>query len=221
MNFTTASLPLGVHMLAVAICVVWLGSQALRLPWSRLAHDDLSHRWLGAMVVVALLWSMKGRLGPGFDLHLLGSSALVLVLGFPLASVALAIGVAGAVLAAGAEWLALPVNLCIGGLLPATVTRLLLRHVEPRLPPNFFMYIFIITFVGAAIGVMLAGALATALLAAFGPDPLMVLLTGYLPYYLLLAFSEAWLSGAIITVMTVWLPGWVQTFDDRRYLHRH
>ena len=36
--------------------------------------------------------------------------------------------------------------------------------------------------------------------------------------YVLLAFAEAWLTGALITLMVVYLPHWVGTFDDRRYL---
>lgn len=218
MNFSAASLPFEVHALALLVCVVWIGSQILRVPWRALAEGGLSHRWLGAMVAVAFFWSLKGTIGPGFDLHLLGASTLTLMLGFPLASVALVVGAAVATLNADADWLALPINACIGGFVPAAATQLLLRHAEPRLPPNFFIYIFVFSFLGSALGVVLAGALATALLAAFGPDPLGGLLVDYFPYYLLLGFSEAWLAGAVITVMTVWLPGWVVTFDERRYL---
>ena len=40
----------------------------------------------------------------------------------------------------------------------------------------------------------------------------------YLPFFLLLGFSEAWISGAVITLMVVYRPDWVAAFDDRRYL---
>ena len=40
----------------------------------------------------------------------------------------------------------------------------------------------------------------------------------YLPYFLLLAFSEAWLSGMVMTLFVVYRPNWVLTFDDSRYL---
>ena len=39
-----------------------------------------------------------------------------------------------------------------------------------------------------------------------------------LPFFLLVGFSEAWISGAVITLMVVYRPGWVAAFDDRRYL---
>ena len=30
--------------------------------------------------------------------------------------------------------------------------------------------------------------------------------------------AEAWLNGALVTIMVVYLPHWVGSFDDRRYL---
>ena len=51
-------------------------------------------------------------------------------------------------------------------------------------------------------------------------DPAAVLLDEYLPFFLLLAFSEAWLGGMATTLMVVFRPEWVTTFDDRRYLTR-
>ena len=44
------------------------------------------------------------------------------------------------------------------------------------------------------------------------------LFTQYLPYMLLLGFSEGWLSGMAMTLMVVYKPEWVSTFDDRTYL---
>jgi uncharacterized membrane protein len=45
-----------------------------------------------------------------------------------------------------------------------------------------------------------------------------VLFEDYFPYFILLGFSEAWLNGAAITLMVVFVPHWVVSFDDRRYL---
>jgi uncharacterized membrane protein len=48
--------------------------------------------------------------------------------------------------------------------------------------------------------------------------PAPTLLDDYLPYYFLLGFAEAWLNGALITLMVVYAPHWVGSFDDRHYL---
>jgi uncharacterized membrane protein len=40
----------------------------------------------------------------------------------------------------------------------------------------------------------------------------------YFPYFLLLGFSEAWLSGMMMTLFVVYRPQWVVSFDDSVYL---
>jgi uncharacterized membrane protein len=65
---------------------------------------------------------------------------------------------------------------------------------------------------------MATGLLACALLWLAAVYPAPTLLDDYLPYYLLLGFAEAWLNGALITLMVVYAPHWVGSFDDRRYL---
>ena len=42
----------------------------------------------------------------------------------------------------------------------------------------------------------------------------------YLPYFILMAWSEAVTTGMAITLMVVYMPHWVSTFDDKRYLQR-
>ena len=66
--------------------------------------------------------------------------------------------------------------------------------------------------------VMGTGLLASAMLWLAAVYPAPTLLDDYLPYYLLLGFAEAWLNGAMVTLMVVYLPHWVGSFDDRRYI---
>ncbi|MPN48256.1 hypothetical protein SDC9_195862 [bioreactor metagenome] len=73
-------------------------------------------------------------------------------------------------------------------------------------------------FAGSALTIMLQGLFASLALVVAGAYPLDFLLSDYLPYFLLLGFSEGWLSGALITVMVIYRPEWVAAFDDRRYL---
>ena len=41
---------------------------------------------------------------------------------------------------------------------------------------------------------------------------------GFLPYGLLLTWGEAFLSGLLTAIFTVYEPRWMATFDDERYL---
>jgi uncharacterized membrane protein len=41
---------------------------------------------------------------------------------------------------------------------------------------------------------------------------------GYLPFYILMAWGEAFMTGAAVTLIVVWKPQWIATFNDERYL---
>jgi len=42
----------------------------------------------------------------------------------------------------------------------------------------------------------------------------------YLPYFFLLGFSEAWLSGMLTTLLAVYRPELLADFDDAQFLGR-
>jgi len=205
-----AFLPLG---------LIWLW--CLRTaPWKRLADSYQMHAWLGSIVVLVLLWSMKAGVKPGLNLHLLGATAFTLMFGRQLAIVGFSIVVAAVTFNGGAGWDAYALNILFCAIFPCFVADLLLRAVERYLPPNVFCYIFCAAFFGAAIAVMSTGLLTSLMLWLAGVYPADTLFDEYFPYYMLLGFAEAWINGAIITLMVVYYPYWVGSFDERRYLCR-
>lgn len=50
-------------------------------------------------------------------------------------------------------------------------------------------------------------------------QPASVVIDAYLPYFIALGFGEAVVSGMLTTLLVVYRPTWVTTFDDERYLH--
>lgn len=191
-----------------------------RARWHELAQGNRLHHWAGAILAVSLAWSLKGTLMPGFNLHLIGATLLALMFPLPLACVAMLLAVAAASLNGGESWDAFALNLLSTGWLPVLVATAWLRWTQRHLPHNYFVYLFVTTCLGAVLSVAAVGLAATLLMAAFGPLPLAVLAQDYSPFFILLAFSEAWLTGMAITLMVVWRPGWVGSFDDARYLGR-
>jgi uncharacterized membrane protein len=102
----------------------------------------------------------------------------------------------------------------VGVMVSQAIHRLVVRY----LPRHFFVYVFINGFFGSALAVFSVGLAACGLLILAGAYDWDYLASEYLPYFLLLGFSEAWLSGMLITMFIIYRPNWVATFDDSSYL---
>lgn len=201
------------------LAIVWLWC-VRTAPWRRLADTTQLHVWLGSIVVLMLIWSMKAGVKPGLNLHLLGATALTLMFGRQLAILGLSVVMAAVTLNGAAGWAPYALNILVTAVFPCLAAHALLRIVERYLPANFFCYIFCAAFFGAAIAVVSTGWLASLVLWLAGVYTAEMLVNDYLPYYTLLGFAEAWLNGAAITLMVIYYPDWVGSFDDRRYFFK-
>ena len=206
-------------ILPYALILLWA---VLRAPWRRLGDGGQLNVWLGTIVVLTVVWGLKAGVKPGLNLHMLGATAFTLMFGRQLALIGLSIVLAAVTLNGalnGIEaWQAFALNALALAVFPVFFTQAILRGVERFLPAHIFVYIFVAAFIGAACTVVATGALTTWLLWLSGAYAAHVLLYEYLPFYALLGFSEAWFNGAAITLMVVYFPHWVGSFDDRRYL---
>ncbi|MBL8479432.1 MAG: energy-coupling factor ABC transporter permease [Sterolibacteriaceae bacterium] len=222
MNFPDALFPQAWALGAfVPLVVVWLWCIATA-PWRRLADSGQLNVWLGTVVLLVLAWSMKAGVQPGLNLHLLGATVFTLMFGRQLAIIGLSLVLAGVTLngelLGRAGWLAYGLNALVLAVFPVLLADAIRRGVRRWLPGNFFVFVFVTAFFGAAATVMATGLLASAMLWLAAVYPAPTLLGDYLPYYFLLGFAEAWLNGALITLMVVYVPHWVGSFDDRHYL---
>lgn len=187
-------------------------------PWARLRDESQQHVWLGACVALMALWSIKTGIRPGLNFHLLGSTVLTLMFGPQLALIGVAVVLAGVTLAGGSGWQAFSLNELVMGVTPIVFSYGLFRLVDAKLPNHFFVYVFANAFFGSGVAMVLAGGAAGALLFLSGTYSLAYLQTHYLPYFVMMAWSEGVTSGAAITLMVVYRPEWVATFDDARYI---
>ena len=218
MNFAPDLFSLAWHISAVIVGVgvaVWVVRTA---PWPRLRDGHQLNALLGAAVILTLLWSLNAGVYPGLNLHLLGAMATTLIFGPQLALVVMALALGGVTLNGSTEWSAYPINLVAMAVVPVAVSAAYSRIVGRWLPKHFFVYIFVNAFIGAALIVLIQGCVASLGLAAAGAYPVDLLLSDYLPFFLLLGFAEAWLSGMTLTLLVVYCPEWVASFDDRSYL---
>ena len=204
-----------------AAWVVWLPLFArcvLRAPWARLRESEQLNVWLGMIVLLTLVWSLKAGVKPGLALHLLGATVFTLSFGPHLAFVGLSLVMLGITLNGAAGAFAYALNALLLAGVGVVLSQRLYRVFSLWLPRHFFVYIFVNGFFGAALTVIGIGVVSTCVLALAGAYDWDYLSGEYLPYFLLLAFSEAWLSGMVMTLFVVYRPNWVMTFDDSRYL---
>ena len=198
-------------MMPVLLWAIWTA------PWSRFVSEG-SNVWLGAILGLALLWSIKASLASGLVFHLLGVSLLTLMVGPQLALVGAAMVVAIATVLRDGLWASFAIDFVVTGAVPAMVTVGVLRAAERWLTPNFFIYIFVAGFFGAALGMFAAGIIASAIAVLAGALPAGVVSEQFLPYLIYLGLGEATVTGMLLTLLVVYQPAWVSTFDDARYL---
>lgn len=211
---------LGWHLVAALISLATLGWVGATAPWARL-NDPLGlHLVLGCGVTILGFWLLKAGVQPGLNLHVLGAMAATLILGPQLALVALGLALTAITLNGPLSWGAWPLNFVVMIAWPVLWAWTLHRWVARNLPKNFFVFVFVTSFLGAALTVIASGLLAAFALSWAGAYPFGVLAEGYLPYFLLLGFSEAWFTGGALTLLVIYRPGWVCTFDDRQYFPR-
>ncbi|WP_374604499.1 energy-coupling factor ABC transporter permease [Niveibacterium sp.] len=217
MDFSLDTLPGGLAWAGGVLALAALIYEARQADWRTLISGPVLGRLLGAAVMLMLLWSLKANLAPGFRLHLLGVTVAVLTFGRARAIFAIAIGSLASAIGTSTELAAWPFNFVLLGVLPAWLSHVADRLLQARLPNHLFVFIFA-NACAVSAACMLAVGVGASLVQALGGAAIGPILEDYLPYFLLLGFAEAWLSGMAATLLVVFCPGWVASFDDRRYL---
>lgn len=219
MNFTALVLPESFH-LAGWVGLALLGWRWLMSgDWRRLAEPARLNLFLGATVAVLALWQIRTGIKPGLAFHLYGMAALTLMFGFWRATFAgVLILLANAAFGRG-SWTSLGVEALLLAALPAAVSWNVFRLLDRRLPNHFFIYVLGNGFFGAALSVAAIGLAVTGMMVAADAYSLDYLLAHYTPYAtLLISWAEAFSTGMAVTVMAVYRPAWLETFDDAKYI---
>ncbi len=197
----------GTCVAALAVAV----AAARRVRWRTLASQQPEfHRWAVCAISLMVLWSIRTDVPGAPGLHILGVTAVTLVLGlWPAVMVTLLAQAVTGVL--GGDIAGIPINWLASSVIPIVVTEAWRRLVLKLLPADPFAFIFGSAFFGSALAVS-AASLATLLFgppAAFGQGAV----PSWGGFFLLVAFPEAFINGAIVTLLVVQHPDHLAGYD--------
>lgn len=217
MNLPSGLLSETWYWLAWLVWLPLLGLALRRADWAWLQAGSHFNVWLGMIVALVLIWSMKAGIKPGLDLHLTGIMLFTLVFDAPLAFIGLNLVLLGITLNGTLEFSAFALNAVVMLGVGIALSQCLRHAVDRLLPHHFFIFVFLKGFFASALVVMGVGLAFSLIYGLHEIYAWSYLWEEYLPYYLLLGFSEAWISGMVLTLMLVYRPEWVATFDDSVY----
>jgi uncharacterized membrane protein len=217
MDLARVDLPDAFALVAWVIAASLLAWAAYRARWREASAGALAQVWPAALLVLVILWSIRAGVGPHMAVHLSGVAALTLATGLWLALVGGAVVVAATFALTGAPWINAGAAWLGGVALPVAIVATVLGAARRWLPPNFFVYVFVVAFFGALLGFLATGlAGAAVLVVALGVSPT-VAFGEYAVIASTLAFGEALLTGMVITLAAVYRPAWLATFEPDRY----
>jgi uncharacterized membrane protein len=218
MNFSDEILPAALVVSGHLVYWPVLLFAALRAPWWHLKDSESLHVLLGAAVAVLVLWMIQAGVASGIKLHLLGATILTLMFGWQFAILSLTLVLLGTTLNGSGGWLAFGINGLLLAVLPVVASWWIYRLVDRYLPNHFFIYVFGCAFFGGAFSIGIVGSATIAVLALSDVYPIDYLLEHYLVFYVLMLFPEAFITGALMTILVAYRPQWVSSFSDERYL---
>lgn len=180
--------------------------------------------WLApvvALFVAAAGWSLGPQLGAEFKVRFLSTALFTLLFGYTRALVMLAL-----VVLAHAAWHApgiaafgagLGMNLLMHVILPVWLMAWLCAQVKQHLPRNPLCFMLGCGLFAAFLTLAAQWTASTLLAIAFTPQSTAAFVQ-VLPFALLFSWGEAFLGGMVVTILAVYHPGAVASYDEAHYL---
>ncbi len=211
-------LPSFLNGVILGFYVLALASALSLAPLRRFHAAGLIHFFLGSVLVLVRLWHGQVLVKPGLSFHMLGLTAITLMFGWSLAVIAASLALLGVCLNTGSGWESFALNAFIGGVVPISLTQILLILIRAYLPRHFFVYVLVNGFLTAGFVGIATGYLVTGLLVATGAYSFTQLAQGFLPFFPLMFLPEAIVNGWVMAVLVAFRPQWVYSFRDEEYL---
>lgn len=205
----------GSHFLYIPL-ILWVLFTA---PWYKLRDKENLNVFLGATVVMMLLWSIKAGIRPGMNFHLLGATLLMLMFGWKFAILSLSLVLMGLGIYGTIEWSTFSLNALMMIIGPVLFSYFIYRLSQRFMHKSFFIYTLFNGFFCAILTMLLLVTTTCILLYCCGGYDWDDIYYRYLPFTPMMVFAEGFFTGMLTSGMVLFRPEWIGSFDDRRYLN--
>ena len=106
----------------------------------------------------------------------------------------------------------------VTGILPVLLAWLIHRLVYQKLPHNYFIFVFVSSFLNAALVMAFTMTLLTGFNLLTSSYSLQLIQDQFLRLTPMLMFPEAFLNGGIMAILVIYRPDWVLGFNADKYL---
>jgi len=199
-------------LLPIVIGAIWTA------PWYKIKKADSQHVFFGAVVILMFVWSVNAGITPGLNFHFLGAMVFYLLFGWQFALMGFILVLLGVTVHGSSGWETFSINTLFMGVIPIFVCHAIFSISDKKLPNNYFIYVLVNGFLGAALALLSCLVVSISFLVATETYSFQHIAYEYIPFLPLMLFPEALLSGLLMSIFVAYCPGWVSTFDDERYI---
>ncbi|MGE0312466.1 MAG: energy-coupling factor ABC transporter permease [Lautropia sp.] len=203
----------------VLLALAWslaLLARPWRLVRSRADVDRFLSPTLACLVLLPWLWSVPRMATMPLPVQLSGACLVALMLGWPIAVLALTAITALSALIVPSSPQALLGQLVWSGIVPASLALGVGIALRRWIGMNPFLYILGRGFLGTAVAIFVASVIHSLLLPA---PTLPTALPSHVAHWLM-AWGDAFMTGMFAAIFVAYRPQWLATWSDRLYLGR-
>ena len=198
----------------IAVILACLCASLWLKPWRMLVGTELLTPLLATLVLLPWLWALPSLHHMPLQLHWSGAPLVTLMLGWPLAVLALvAVGITTTLISATSVDAAAAL-IVWQGLLPATFALLLGAALRRWVTHHPFVYVLGRGFLGSVLCIF-----AASLLAQWTGHDLPNVSSGLsVIAFWLMAWGDAFITGMMCAIFVAFKPHWLATWSDNLYL---
>jgi uncharacterized membrane protein len=198
----------------IAVILACLCASLWLKPWRMLVGTELLTPLLATLVLLPWLWALPSLHHMPLQLHWSGAPLVTLMLGWPLAVLALvAVGITTTLISTTSVDTATAL-IVWQGLLPATLALLLGAALRRWVTHHPFVYVLGRGFLGSVLCIF-----AASLLAQWTGHELPNVSSGLsVIAFWLMAWGDAFITGMMCAIFVAFKPYWLATWSDNLYL---